>query len=62
MKEKSYPYKRINGVKKRTHRHVVEQHLGRELLPSEHVYHLNGDRHDYAIENLVVIKKKARDG
>ncbi len=57
MKNK-YIYKTIDGVKKRLHRHVMEQHLGRELLKNEHVYHLNGDPKDNDIENLIVITKR----
>lgn len=60
MSKYKYPSKRINGVKKRLHRHVMEQHLGRALTFDEHIYHLNGDPQDYAIENLVLIKKKFR--
>ena len=37
---------------------VMEDHLGRNLEPDEHVYHINGDSRDNRIENLVVIKKK----
>ena len=31
------------GKKVRAHRWIMEQHLGRELAPDEHVHHKNGN-------------------
>lgn len=34
------------------HRYVMAQHLGRDLLPTESVHHINGDTTDNHLDNL----------
>lgn len=37
------------------HRYVMEQYLGRKLRRNEYVHHINGDKKDNRIENLVIM-------
>jgi hypothetical protein len=65
------PYKHKDGYimyirqfpnrKKKTilpHRQIMEQFLGRELIPEEDIHHINGDRTDNRIENLQLMSHK----
>ena len=47
-----------NGKKVRAHRWIMEQRLGRKLLPDEQVHHKNGDPLDNRLENLQLISHR----
>ena len=49
----------VNGKKVRAHRYLMEQYLGRRLLPNEQVHHINQNPLDNRLENLTVLETKA---
>jgi hypothetical protein len=51
----NYVQRRIKGIAYYHHRIVMENVLGRELLPIEHVHHINGIVTDNRPENLRIV-------
>lgn len=58
--KKKYTHQTINGIKKKTHRWIMEEKIGRTLLANEHVYHLDGDSSNNDPNNLVIIVKNQK--
>jgi len=54
-----YPKHQVNGKDVRIHRQVVEERIGRGLAPNEVVHHLDEDKHNYDLANLVVLTRSA---
>lgn len=50
-------YKRIyvDGIRVHEHRHIMEKQLGRKLLSTEHVHHINHDHLDNRLDNLELL-------
>jgi predicted nucleic acid-binding Zn ribbon protein len=53
-----YKRKRTADGHRNLHRVLMEEHLGRRLRDDEHVHHLNEDKLDNRLENLVVLSQR----
>lgn len=49
-----YPREQRNGKRQALHRWTAEHRLGRKLKPGEVIHHKNGNKEDYAGDNLMV--------
>lgn len=51
-----YGYINNNGKPMLFHRYVMEKHLGRKLYPKEAIHHLDGDKLNCDVSNLLLCK------
>ena len=52
---------RVNGVRRRAHRVVMEQLIGRPLTPDEHVHHKDHNPLNNDPDNLVLMSKQEHE-
>jgi hypothetical protein len=55
--DRGYLRHKINGKSVLAHRMIMEEHIGRKLLSSENVHHINGNTLDNSIDNLELWNK-----
>jgi len=55
VKSRPDGYLRDSKTDKYIHRLVMEKHLGRELLPEENIHHIDGNKSNNKIKNLMIM-------
>lgn len=58
MNEEYLEKTRLNGTVTYLHRYLMEQYIGRKLHPYELVHHINGNKYDNRIKNLLLSSRK----
>jgi hypothetical protein len=53
--KKGYWMLNVNSKRIPEHRYIMEKQLCRKLSKNEHVHHINGDKGDNSLSNLIVL-------
>lgn len=61
LDEKGYLRSTLKGKLTRLHRIIMMKHLGRELESWEVVHHIDGNKQNNSISNLLVMSKEEHD-
>ena len=57
MRNMNYKMAYQNGVTNREHRFIVEKSIGRKLTPNEIVHHIDGNKRNNSLDNLMIMTR-----